>query len=225
MSEGFLAIWSDVKPEAETDYLHWFSREHSLERLSIPGFNAVRIFRALDLPVRRFFILYQLDSEAVMNSEAYLARLNQPTPWSQRIMPTLGNFARGGGSVAVREGTGQGGFVAALNLDAATTAQGPALAEQGVAQDRIAAVQVLRTDHQRTQVKTNEKSLRAEDRSFDGLLIVEGLDAAAVRGTVAVLTKAWPSMVGEVKDATVYETVFGLGLRRERAQRTFAIRG
>lgn len=203
MSNGFLAIWSDVKPEAETDYLHWFSREHSIERLSIPGFNAVRIFRALDTPdTRRFFILYELENEGVMNSEAYLVRLNQPTPWSQRIMPTLGNFARGGGRVAARAGTGQGGFVAALKLDAATAAEGAALAQEGVAHDRIAVVQVLQTDHQRTQVKTNEKTLRAEDRSFDGLLIVEGLDAKSVRAALSAL--AIPG------DATVYETVFSL---------------
>jgi hypothetical protein len=32
-------------------------------------------------------------------------------------------------------------------------------AESGIAHDRIARVQVLATDHQRTGVKTNEKSL------------------------------------------------------------------
>ena len=26
---GFLAIWSDVKAEQETDYLHWLTREHA----------------------------------------------------------------------------------------------------------------------------------------------------------------------------------------------------
>jgi hypothetical protein len=214
MSNGFLAIWSDVTPDAETDYLHWFSREHSIERLSIPGFQSVRIFRALDVPdTRRFFILYELENEGVMNSAAYLARLNQPTPWSQRIMPTLGNFARGGGRVAARAGTGQGGFVAALKLDAATTAEGAALAPEGVAHDRIAAVQVLQTDHQRTAVQTSEKKLRDKDRSFDGLLIVEGLDAAAVRGAVAALAKGRPSLTGQAKDAAIYEMVFALSGR------------
>ena len=38
MGEGFLAIWSDISQENETDYLHWFSREHAIERLSVPGF-------------------------------------------------------------------------------------------------------------------------------------------------------------------------------------------
>jgi len=35
---GFLAIWSDVPAEQETDDLHWMTREHAQERLAIPGF-------------------------------------------------------------------------------------------------------------------------------------------------------------------------------------------
>ncbi len=186
MPAGFLAIWSDISPENETDYLHWFSREHAIERLSVPGFLSVRMFRALDIPERRYFILYELENQAVVSSEAYLQRLNQPTPWSQRIMKQLGNFARGGGTVAAVKGLGAGGFVSALWLDAETTALGVELAEAGAAHDRIARVQVLATDHQRTSVKTNEKALRERDRSFDGLLAVEGLDVAAVRVLVPV---------------------------------------
>lgn len=200
MPNGFLAIWSDISPENETDYLHWFSREHALERLSVPGFHSVRMFRALDIPERRYFILYCLENAGVVSSEAYLQRLNRPTPWSQRIMPLLGNFARGGGRVAAARGTGQGGFVSAVWLDAAATARAAELAEAGIAHDRIARVRVLATDHQRTSVKSNEKALRDKDRSFDGLLVIEGLDAEAVRAAVAALAR----------DATIYETVFGL---------------
>ncbi len=208
MGAGFLAIWSDISPENETDYLHWFSREHALERLSVPGFQSVRMLRALDIPQRRYFILYELENAQVVSSEAYLARLNQPTPWSQRIMKQLGNFARGGGTVAAVKGTGQGGFVSAVWLDAETTGRGAELAEAGAAHDRIARMQVLATDHQRTSVKTNEKALRDKDRSFDGLLVVEGLDTAAVRHALSVLPQGQPSLADAIKEATVYETVF-----------------
>lgn len=206
MGAGFLAIWSDISSENETDYLHWFSREHAIERLSVPGFLSVRLFRALDISERSYFILYELADESLMNSEAYLARLNQPTAWSQRIMPILGNFARGGGRVAARSGRGQGGFAAALRLDVAA-ADLAGLAEQGVAQDRIAAVQVLATDHARTSVQTSEKKLRDKDRSFDTLLVIEGLDAAAVRTALAFLAREREALAGP---ATVYETVFAL---------------
>jgi hypothetical protein len=116
MTSAMLAIWSDVTPEQETDYLHWLTREHTAERVGIPGFEAVRVFRA-DLPeVCRYLILYDLTTPSVLTSPAYLARLNAPTPWSQRIMPTLRNFARGGGWVRTVRGTGSGAYLLPLRL-------------------------------------------------------------------------------------------------------------
>ena len=46
---GFLAIWSDLAPEDETDWVHWMTREHSSERVRIEGFLGCRIFRARKL--------------------------------------------------------------------------------------------------------------------------------------------------------------------------------
>ena len=95
--EGYLAIWSDLTPEDETDWAHWITREHAAERVGVPDFLACRIFRALGTAANRYFILYELEDENVVGSAAYLARLNAPTPWSQRVMPKLRGFARGGG--------------------------------------------------------------------------------------------------------------------------------
>src|ERR1044072_3649284 len=114
---GYLAIWSDLAPQDETDWAHWITREHAAERVGINGFLACRIFRALGASANCYFILYELEDERVVGGADYLARLNAPTPWSQRIMPKLENFARGGGRVAASAGTGQGGIVAPLRLD------------------------------------------------------------------------------------------------------------
>ena len=116
---GYLAIWSDLAPQDHTDWAHWITREHAAERVGVDGFLACRIFRALGVGVNRYFILYELEDERVVGGPDYLARLNAPTPWSQRVMPRLGNFARGGGRIAASAGTGQGGIVAPLRLDAA----------------------------------------------------------------------------------------------------------
>ena len=97
-----LAIWSDVEPGQETDYLHWLTREHVLERVSVDGFLSGRVFRAEAGGKRRFFITYELQDTGVLAGPSYLARLNAPTPWSQRTMPILQNFARGGGPVVAR---------------------------------------------------------------------------------------------------------------------------
>jgi len=206
MGDGFLAIWSDIDPGAETDYLHWMSREHAIERVSIPGFLAVRMFRALDVDTRRYFILYELEHAGVVGGQDYLARLNQPTPWSQRIMPRLGNFARGGRRVAAAYGTGRGGFVAPLRIAAVAAAAefAPVIARQ----DRIASVRVLATDQARTSIQTREKGMRSGDRSFDGLLLIEGLDVVAVRDAIE---RAATKLRGDsAPDPTVYTTILAL---------------
>ena len=44
---GYLAIWSDLTPQDQTDWTHWITREHAAERVGVNGFLACRIFRAL----------------------------------------------------------------------------------------------------------------------------------------------------------------------------------
>lgn len=202
MNTGFLAIWSDVTAEQETDYLHWLTREHTTERLGVEGFAGVRVYRSLQKDVRRYFIRYELRTPAVLESDTYLARLNAPTPWSKRIMPILGNFARGGGRVLARAGAGHGGVVAALKFDSLPTNAGPALLESIIAGDRIVGAELLETDQESTSIKTREKSFRGPDQSFAGLLLINGTDADAVAGAVERL-KMQPS-------GNVYAQVFQL---------------
>lgn len=181
---GYLAIWSDLTPEDETDWAHWMTREHAAERVGINGFLACRIFRAIGTAVNRYFILYELENDKVVGSPDYLARLNAPTPWSQRIMPKLGNFARGGGRLAAAAGIGQGGIVAPLRLDTAPSLDASAIVAELARLDRIVAARVLLTDAAQTSIKTNEKGLRANDGSFAALVLIEGLDETAVRGAL-----------------------------------------
>ena len=176
---GFLAIWSDVAAEDETDYLHWLTREHTEEQLGVPGFQAVRVFRSLRKDARRYFIHYQLDSPEVLASDAYLARLNAPTPWSQRVMPKLANFARGGGRVIAEIGEGRGGLLAAAKLDSNSPLDLAQL-ETIATMDGIVAARLLETDLARTTIATREKDMRARDDSFAALLLIEGVDERAV---------------------------------------------
>jgi len=76
-----------------------------------------RIFRELDTTVNRYFILYDLEKPDIVGGAEYLRRLDAPTPWSQRVMPRLRNFARGGGRVIASAGIGQGGLMAIVRLD------------------------------------------------------------------------------------------------------------
>ena len=207
---GFLAVWSDIDPDVETDYLHWMTREHALERLGVPGFMAMRMFRAPDSDVRRYFILYEIEHAGVVDRPEYLARLNQPTAWTQRMMPQLRNFIRGGGRIEAAAGTGQGGFLAPLKLGRAAIGEASGLAAAVAKRDRVASVRVLATDPARTSVQTREKGMRTGDRSFDGLLLLEGLDAPSVQAALSAIPRRAEFGLGEVFPPPVYESVFAL---------------
>ncbi len=187
IGSAFLAIWSDLSQEDETDWVHWMSREHAIERVSIQGFLACRIFRALGMAVCRYFILYELEKQDIVSSAEYLARLNAPTPWSRRMMPRLRNFVRGGGRVVASAGIGQGGLLAALPLDVPPEWEAERLCHELAGIDRIAAARVLVTDLARTSIQTNEKGMRTNDHSFAGLLLIEGFDETSVRKALSRL--------------------------------------
>ena len=153
-----LAIWSDVAPESETDYLHWLTREHAAERISTTGFLSVRVFRAMDFDIRRYFIVYDLENPSALSGEDYVQKLNHPTSWSQRIMPTLKNFVRGGGRVTTASGAGHGGFAAALALDDMQIVDAESLVPKLAMMDRICSACLLKVDTAKTSIaNTREK--------------------------------------------------------------------
>jgi hypothetical protein len=209
---GFLAIWSDVAPAALTDYRHWLTREHTTERVTTKGFLAARVFRAEQSDFNRFFILYELETPEVLDGAAYLARLNAPTPWSQRIMPQLGNFIRGGGVMTARAGRGEGATIAALRIEQLPE-QPQHLADALAALDGIAAVQVGATDQARTSVPTAEKGLRQQEGFFAGLLIVEALDEPSLRNALRKAAELAPQMVAGGGDTEIYHGMFALDAR------------
>jgi hypothetical protein len=211
---GFLVIWSDLPPEDETDWVHWMTREHSIERVSLQGFLACRVFRTPRSVGNRYFILYELEKHDVVGSAGYLARLNAPTPWSQRIMPRLRNFIRGGGRVVASAGVGQGGLLAVLPLEADPEWDAAAMCRELASLDRIVAARVLVTDVARTSIQTSEKLMRAKDDTFAGLLLIEGFDEASLRGALPRLQSVAPQLKAGPADALpLYADCFSLHRR------------
>jgi hypothetical protein len=209
---GFLAIWSDVQPSTLTDYRHWLTREHTTERVTTKGFLACRVFRAVRADIERFFILYELETPEVLDGPAYLARLNAPTPWSQRIMPQLGNFVRGGGVVTARAGRGEGSTIVALRIERLPEAP-KRLADDIAALDGIAAVQIGATDLARTSVPTVEKGMRQQEGVFAGVVLIEALDEKSLRSALRKAAEMAPDVFGGVGDPQIYQSIFALDAR------------
>jgi hypothetical protein len=209
---GYLAIWSDLTPEDETDWAHWITREHAAERVGVNGFLACRIFRAIGMAVNRYFILYELENDNVVGSPDYLARLNAPTPWSQRIMPRLGNFMRGGGTMVARAGRGEGATMMALRIEALPE-NAQELAEALVACDGIAAVQIGATDAARTSVPTTEKGMRKNEGFFAGLMLIEALDVVSLQAALLRARAIAPDVLSRASEPEIYQSVFALDAR------------
>jgi hypothetical protein len=214
---GFLAIWSDVDRTNLTDYRHWLTREHTTERVTTDGFLACRMFRAARADIERFFILYELEAPEVLDGAAYLARLNAPTPWSQRIMPLLGNFVRGGGVMTARAGRGEGSTVAAIRIERLPQAPGR-LAHDLAALEGIAAVQIGVTDLARTSVPTIEKGMRRQEAVFAGLLLIEARDEKSLRNAVRKAAEMEPGVIADAADPEIYQSMFALDARIARVE-------
>jgi len=75
----------DVAADVVDEHDDWHTHEHMPERLAIPGFlRGTRWTR--EAPGPRYCVVYEVASPAVLDSPAYRARLDHPTPWTARMM-------------------------------------------------------------------------------------------------------------------------------------------
>src|SRR4029453_2161036 len=84
-ARGILAIWNDRRAGTETEYEAWYRGEHLPERLSIPGFRASWRYRAIE-GEPEYFTFYETATPEGLFSEAYVARVENPTELTRRIM-------------------------------------------------------------------------------------------------------------------------------------------
>ena len=92
-SKGLLAVWMDAPPELEDDLNAWYSSEHLAERIAIPGFLSARRYVSLQ-GEPKYIALYRLTDVGVLQSEAYQAAAQNPTPETTRVTGALTAFIR-----------------------------------------------------------------------------------------------------------------------------------
>lgn len=97
----------DISADAIVEHDDWHTHEHLPERLAIPGFlHGSRWISRCRAP--RYFVIYDVKSLAVLASEDYLQRLNNPTPWTAKMMRSYIGMRRALCDVEARFGAGQG---------------------------------------------------------------------------------------------------------------------
>jgi hypothetical protein len=107
MSNGTLAVWSGIDADTEDDYNAWYEREHMFERIEVPGIRRARHYRTVS-GRPRFFTYFELADPSVVASGVYFAQTNNPSPWTQRILPHFREVNRTASRVIRRVGKGFG---------------------------------------------------------------------------------------------------------------------
>ncbi len=174
-----VAIWNDIEPDARADFYEWHSREHMLERVSVPGFLRGRRFVA-ERGSPAWFTLYEVDRPSTLAGADYLARLNNPTEWTRRVVPSFTNVTRSLCRTKLSIGTGVGGAMLTLRCDAA-----PARAadleryfEQAIPRwaelPQVHGAHLCRLELEASSVQTEERKARANaNRMAEFVVMVE----------------------------------------------------
>ncbi len=119
MGQAVVAIWNGIKPEGRKDFYEWHSREHMPERAAVPGFLRGRRMIA-ERGAPEWFTLYEVARPATLASPDYLARLNNPTPWTRRVLSRFTDVTRSLCRVVTSMGPGMDGYTATLRCGAAS---------------------------------------------------------------------------------------------------------
>lgn len=186
LGQALVGIWHGVQAGREDDYLAWHTTEHMPERLGIPGFLRGRRFTNWALAPHPTFTLYEGAHIETFRSPGYLARLNEPTAWSNSVQPAMTSFLRGGCEVLLTIGQGVGGAVATFRL--AGSAEQRSAFEHGLmtaalrlrALHGVTSVHVARHQAEVTGAETAETRMRpsVHQGSFSHLVLLEGLSTA-----------------------------------------------
>ena len=127
LGEAAMLLTFDVEQTAIPEHDDWHTHEHLPERLSIPGFlRGTRWVAVRGSP--RYAVLYEVDRLETLESRSYLEHLNDPTPWTSKMMTYYRAMSRGLCSVEKSCGFGMGHFALLIRFKPASDSS-PSAAE------------------------------------------------------------------------------------------------
>lgn len=183
LGQAAVAIWCDVAPAARDEFDDWHAHEHMPERLSIPGFLRGSRWVTAD---GAYFMLYEAQTADTVTTGPYLERLNDPTPWSRKMMPQHRNMVRSVCRVHCAFGAGLGRALLTARfspqpdceerLEAWLAAELPTLPSR----KGLLAAALLRNIASPARAQTTEEKIRGGDAAADWIVLVTGHDADAV---------------------------------------------
>ncbi len=194
LGNGLLAVWNDIAPEDEADFEAWYRGEHLAERVGLPGFLRGRRYRALEgATAPRFGALYETETPEVLASDRYLARLDDPTPMTARMIARFQNTHRTVLRIESSTGRGIGGALAVIRPEPAASGDDrmakamadtilPQLADSaGVVGAHFARVETALTSSDNAEGRARGTPDQLDNR----LLLIESTGQAELERTIA----------------------------------------
>jgi hypothetical protein len=230
LGRAAIAMWWDIPPGMNAEFEDWHSHEHMPERLSIPGFLRGTRWTALS-GAPSYFVLYEAARLATITGGPYLERLNDPTPWSRKMMPHHLNMVRSLCHVRAAFGGGVAHALATIRFSSAPRRRAPLfkwLASQALpalpARKGLTSAHLLESHDPAAAGPTTEQRIRGGDGVADVILLVGGYDVEAVESVLANELRAdrvasHGALPGRVEG--LYRPAFSLTARdnRTRAER------
>ncbi len=227
-AHGILVIWHGVASGFVDEFLNWHTYEHMPERIAIPGFLRGRRGHAPDSPLHPFLTLYESDDVRTFGAPEYFARLNSPTPWSQRLHRRVTNYMRGACEVIASRGVGLSAYTLSVRVGLAGRSRDelhPLATGICNRASGLACVTNVRFGLSRQDISNadnREAELRGtQGAAFEGVLLVDSFDRAALARQKSALLdeiRAAGLTVGEA-DHAIYDLQYAIGCREPTAAR------
>lgn len=104
IGKALLAVFMEPKPEFEKEFNDWYNRHHVPERVAVPGFLNARRFELCEGEgALKYLVIYELEDESVLQSDAYAQSVATSTPMNferpkvqrlvyRQVFPETGTF-------------------------------------------------------------------------------------------------------------------------------------
>jgi hypothetical protein len=192
LGQAAIAMWWDVDPAVRAEFEDWHSREHMPERLAIPGFLRGSRWIALS-GEPSYFVLYEASGVSVLTSGRYLERLNDPTPWSRKMMPHHRNMVRSVCRVRASFGAGLPYAVATIRFSPGQRSLLPELPQgKGLTGSHLLESQPIPAR------ETLEQKIRGGDATADWVMLIGGYDVEALKAFLAEQSAALHGAQGAI---------------------------
>jgi hypothetical protein len=189
LGRAAVAMWWDIAPAMQSEFEDWHTHEHMPERLGIPGFLRGTRWIALS-GEPSYFVLYEVSRMATITGGTYLERLNNPTPWSRKMMPHHRNMVRSLCRIRASFGGGLSHALATVRFSPSSgrsrsLSKWLADAMPKLPQRKgLTGMHLLESQPMAGTPQTTEQKIRGTDAPADWVLLVCGYAVEAVKSVL-----------------------------------------